>query len=282
MQLRRGMFLRVLPLLLSRHVMSHSATDNRAGNRVMSCYVSCHCPNGRAFETACCLGLTNAEAQHSYCCENRVLHFLVPLFIFAYVELRRGVPCGRAICRGNLPDLLRRRPWSPAFRSIETGLPHGYRPPASASLMNLSIPKINRSDCIPPIACCDVQVWRDIVKMRMPKEDLNGLNRVPLGDKATGKCPPSRMAAVSGTEARRAIQTRHVALQAVDRQISCSGAIKILATLHAQLERPTLLREDQPCVRHKTTILALVQRGAVTAYIAPIDIPIAGSERLRV
>ncbi len=47
--LRRGTFLRVLPLLLFRHVMTDSAADDCAGNRMMPRHVPCYGANGRTY-----------------------------------------------------------------------------------------------------------------------------------------------------------------------------------------------------------------------------------------
>ena len=56
--------------------MPDCATDNRAGNRMMSRYMPCYGANRGAFETTRRLGLARYNAQQSYRYTNCLLHFI--------------------------------------------------------------------------------------------------------------------------------------------------------------------------------------------------------------
>jgi hypothetical protein len=66
----------------------------------------------------------------------------------------------------------------------------------------------------------------------MAKKDLDGFERVPLGDKAAGKRSSAAVTAVSSTKTCGSIQARDVALKAVDGSIFYDDG-RVDATLHA-------------------------------------------------
>jgi hypothetical protein len=61
--MHRSMVVCGFPRLLLRHVMPYRATDNRPGNSMVPCDVSCYSANSSPFDTTRRHNLTGAEIQ---------------------------------------------------------------------------------------------------------------------------------------------------------------------------------------------------------------------------
>lgn len=144
-----------------------------------------------------------------------------------------------------------------------------------------SLAEINRGDSLALIAFGPVQIWREVIEVSVAQTNLHRFERVPVRHQATSERPSTSVTAVTGSEPCGTVQASHIALEAIGGQILDRFTLEIDAPLDAQLERATLLREDQPRSRHQATVLATIQRHPMSTAISPLDVAFEGLDRRR-